>query len=74
MERQAVEPKEGLTIIDMGFVDYFSTPEAEAAFKEKRPYMTDLELTSKCAGGCKVCYAGSTVTNDDFLPKEKVAA
>lgn len=71
MERQVIEPTEKLTIKDMGVVDYFTTPEAKAAFQEKRPHMTDLELTGTCAGGCKFCYAGSTVTNDDFLPKEK---
>lgn len=39
---------------------------------QRKPYMVELELTSKCAGSCKYCYASSTTALDITIPTERL--
>ena len=53
--------------------DKYISPRKVRAWKEKRPYYIDWELTTKCPHTCKFCFSNSDANpNPQYMPKEKV--
>lgn len=46
-------------------------PARQEALNQKRAYQVEVEITNKCAGGCKYCYASSTTFEEEALPKRR---
>lgn len=42
------------------------------AFKEKRAFSCELDMTLRCKAGCHYCYAGSTAETIDQISSEKI--
>jgi radical SAM protein with 4Fe4S-binding SPASM domain len=50
----------------------FTSIGKQRAVKELRPLQVDFELTTRCAGSCRFCFASSTTTNYVTMPTDKV--
>lgn len=50
----------------------FTSPGKQQAVEQNRPIQVDFELTTRCAAGCRFCYASSEASGGAFMPKERV--
>ena len=65
--RPLPEPDNSLEV----FVRFTSSGKQQAV-EDNRPTQVDFELTTRCAAGCRFCYASSEASEETFMPKERI--